>query len=106
MEFGITIPREGLASQPQPLKRIAEFTQAAETMGWSYLVLGDRIESGLDTLSIFAAAAATSQRIRLATSVLVLPPRGILVTAKQLATIDVLSGGRLVAGVGTGSMFK
>jgi hypothetical protein len=52
MEFGITIPREGLANQPEPLKHIGEFARSAESLGWSYLVLGDRIESGLDTLNI------------------------------------------------------
>jgi alkanesulfonate monooxygenase SsuD/methylene tetrahydromethanopterin reductase-like flavin-dependent oxidoreductase (luciferase family) len=38
--------------------------------------------------------------------VLVLPPRGIVVAAKQYAALDVLTGGRVIAGVGTGSMFR
>jgi alkanesulfonate monooxygenase SsuD/methylene tetrahydromethanopterin reductase-like flavin-dependent oxidoreductase (luciferase family) len=44
--------------------------------------------------------------MRLATSVLVLPPRGILVASKMFAALDILTGGRVIAGVGTGSMFR
>ena len=44
--------------------------------------------------------------MRLTTSVLILPPRGVLVAAKQYASMDVLSGGRVIAGVGTGSLFR
>jgi alkanesulfonate monooxygenase SsuD/methylene tetrahydromethanopterin reductase-like flavin-dependent oxidoreductase (luciferase family) len=44
--------------------------------------------------------------MRLVTSVLVLPPRGILIAAKQYAALDVLTGGRVIAGVGTGSLFR
>ena len=44
--------------------------------------------------------------MRLVTSVLILPPRGIVVAAKQYAALDVLTGGRVIAGVGTGSMFR
>jgi alkanesulfonate monooxygenase SsuD/methylene tetrahydromethanopterin reductase-like flavin-dependent oxidoreductase (luciferase family) len=106
MEFGITIPRDGITEQAEPLKQLGELARSAEASGWSYLVLGDRLESTLDSLCLFAAIAAASDRIRLATSVLILPPRGVLLTAKQLATIDVLSGGRVIAGVGTGSLYR
>ena len=44
--------------------------------------------------------------MQLVTSVVILPPRGVLVTAKQFAALDVLSGGRVVAGVGTGSLYR
>ena len=106
MEFGITIPRDGVTAHPEPLKHLGEFARTAESSGWAYVVLGDRLEASLDSLCLFAAVAAATNRIRLATSVLILPPRGVLLTAKQLATIDVLSSGRVVAGVGTGSLFR
>ena len=106
MEFGITIPRDGVTAHPEPLRHLGDFARTAESSGWAYLVLGDRLEASLDSLCLFAAVAAATNRIRLATSVLILPPRGVLLTAKQLATIDVLSSGRVVAGVGTGSLFR
>jgi alkanesulfonate monooxygenase SsuD/methylene tetrahydromethanopterin reductase-like flavin-dependent oxidoreductase (luciferase family) len=60
----------------------------------------------MDVFSVLTAIAEASGRMRLATSVLVLPPRGILVAAKQYASLDVLTGGRVIAGVGTGSLFR
>jgi alkanesulfonate monooxygenase SsuD/methylene tetrahydromethanopterin reductase-like flavin-dependent oxidoreductase (luciferase family) len=75
-------------------------------MGCAYGVIGDRLESGMDPFSVLTAIAEASGRMRLATSVLILPPRGILVAAKQYASLDVLTGGRVIAGVGTGSLFR
>jgi probable F420-dependent oxidoreductase len=56
-----------------------------------------------DPLSYLAFAAAKTSRVRLATCILVLPFRHPVVAAKQLATLDHLSGGRLVVGVGIGA---
>jgi len=58
----------------------------------------------LDPLATLAFLAAATQRIRLGTGVLVLPYRRALPTAKQVATIQELSGGRLLLGVGAGWM--
>ena len=55
MEFGFTLPREGVAEHPDPLKLLTDSAHAAADMGCDYLVMGDRLESGLDTLSMFAA---------------------------------------------------
>jgi alkanesulfonate monooxygenase SsuD/methylene tetrahydromethanopterin reductase-like flavin-dependent oxidoreductase (luciferase family) len=106
MEFGITFPRGGVADQPSPWKYLTTFARASEQMGCTYGVIGDRLEAGLDPFSVLTAIAEASGRMRLATSVLVLPPRGILVSAKLYASLDVLTGGRVVAGVGTGSLFR
>jgi len=106
MEYGITIPRGDIADQPSPWKYLTNFAREAEQMGCAYGVLGDRLESGLDPFCVFAAIAEASGRMQLVTSVLVLPPRGIMVAAKQYAALDVLTGGRVIAGVGTGSMFR
>src|SRR5919108_3027004 len=106
MEYGITLPRTGVADQPSPLKYLMRFAREAEQMGYAYGVVGDRLEAGIDPFSVLTAVAEASGRMRLATSVLILPPRGILVAAKQYASLDVLTGGRVIARVGTGSLFR
>jgi alkanesulfonate monooxygenase SsuD/methylene tetrahydromethanopterin reductase-like flavin-dependent oxidoreductase (luciferase family) len=106
MEYGITFPRTGVAEQPSPLKYLTHLAREADQMGCAYGVIGDRLESGLDPFSVLTAIAEASGRMRLTTSVLILPPRGILVAAKLYASLDVLTGGRVIAGVGTGSLFR
>jgi probable F420-dependent oxidoreductase len=56
----------------------------------------------LDALSILGVLAGATERLRLVTSVLVLPYRNPVLTAKMVATLDVLSGGRVTLGVGVG----
>jgi probable F420-dependent oxidoreductase len=55
-----------------------------------------------DPLAWLAYVAALTQTVRLATGVLILPQRNPVILAKECATIDVLSGGRLILGVGIG----
>ena len=55
-----------------------------------------------DPLVWLAYVAAVTQRIHLATGILILPQRSPLYTAKEVATLDVLSGGRVILGVGIG----
>lgn len=81
MEYGITFPRGGMAEQPSPWKYLTNFARESAQMGCAYGVVGDRLESGLDSFSILTAIAEASGHMRLATSVAILPPRGILVTA-------------------------
>ncbi len=70
---------------------------------WSSLAIGERITfPNPEMLTTLAAAAAVTDRVRLVTNVAVLPMHDPVWLAKQLATVDVLSGGRLVVGVGVG----
>jgi alkanesulfonate monooxygenase SsuD/methylene tetrahydromethanopterin reductase-like flavin-dependent oxidoreductase (luciferase family) len=56
-----------------------------------------------DPLIWLAYVAAVTETIKLATGILILPQRNPLVTAKEVASIDALSGGRMILGVGVGS---
>ena len=60
------------------------------------------IGDALETFSILGVVAGATERLRLVTSVLVLPYRNPVLTAKMVASLDVLSGGRLTLGVGAG----
>src|SRR5215218_1933152 len=56
----------------------------------------------LETFSILGVVAGATEKLRLVTSVLVLPYRNPVLTAKMIASLDVLSGGRVTMGVGVG----
>jgi probable F420-dependent oxidoreductase len=60
------------------------------------------VGDALETFSILGVVAGATERLRLVTSVLVLPYRNPVLTAKMVASLDVLSGGRVTLGVGTG----
>src|SRR5262245_61623077 len=70
---------------------------------WSSLSTGERITFGNpDWLVTLSAAAVFTERVRLFANLVVLPAHPVAVVAKQLATLDQLSGGRLTVGVGVG----
>lgn len=106
MRYGITFDRDAIARQPEPLRYLTDFAREAAGLGYDDGVIGDRLETGLDPFLLFAAIAEASGRMRLVTSVVVMPPRGVLIVAKQFAALDVLTGGRVIAGVGTGSLYR
>src|SRR3954468_18914188 len=60
------------------------------------------IGDALDAFSILGVVAGATERLRLVTSVLVLPYRNPVLTAKMAASLDILSGGRVTLGVGVG----
>src|SRR5215475_4352964 len=122
MQIGFNLPISGPLSSPDAVVAIA---QEGEALGYDYLTLTDHIvlpnmrvpgypysESGEffsegperrhEQLTTAAFITAKTSRIRLVLAVMVVPHRPAVLAAKMLATIDVLSGGRLVVGVGAG----
>ncbi|HKF74846.1 MAG TPA: TIGR03619 family F420-dependent LLM class oxidoreductase [Candidatus Dormibacteraeota bacterium] len=97
--------------KPQGMPPAAEFRRLGarvEELGYDSLWVADRIASGsqgsplLEGVAALGAFVGFTHRIRLGTSVLVAPPRQPAILAKQLATLDFLSGGRLTVGLGLG----
>jgi probable F420-dependent oxidoreductase len=112
MKLGLYLRNMGPASAPAT---IHECARAAEAAGIDDLWVADHIAipreesegSGgryLDPLATLAYLAGVTKRINLGVGVLVLPYRPPLATAKWIATIQELSGGRLLLGVGAGWM--
>lgn len=82
---------------------IAEWATRAERGPFSSIVVTDRVvSSALEPLAVLAVAAGATKRIGLMTSVVIGPTRETTLLARQAATIDVLSNGRLCLGVGIG----
>lgn len=121
MKLGIALPVAGAWATPGHVLRVA---QQAEALGYHSLWVFQRLlyalapkteyppvpgprwprpfERVLDPVVTLAYVAAATRHIRLGTSVLIMPYYAPVVLAKQLATLDLLSGGRLHVGLGVG----
>ncbi len=103
---GLTI-RVGLAPDPfggnLANGGLWALVDAMEEFGYDSLWLSDSAGlGGLAPLPALAAVAARTERLKLGTNVLVLPPRNPVMLARELATVDALSGGRLLPAGGLG----
>jgi len=114
MLLGLVHVNMGSMSRPDGLVAAA---RAAEAAGFDSVWAGEHIvlpdpqvppspidprEPTLDSLLALTWAAAHTMTIRLATGIVILPQRNPVVLAKQVASLDVLSGGRLMLGIGAG----
>jgi probable F420-dependent oxidoreductase len=107
MRCGILLPSFDPLRTGEPLPVLAA-ARLAEELGFDAGWVGDHLACpapGLDAPTCLTAAAAVTQRIGLGFSVMLLGLRQPAWTAKQLTSIDILSGGRLRLGVGVGGEF-
>jgi len=124
MDVGLTIPTRGPLATAEG---VAALARRAGELGYAHLAVPDHVvvprsidsrypysasgefpgaASGacFDQFTLLAFVAALNSTARLLTSVTVIPHRGAVHTAKTVSTIDVLSGGRMILGVGAGWM--
>jgi len=122
MDFGLHVPASSPTVKAEDLVR---FAQQAEALGFYCLTLADHIVvprdisvpypytvdgkypgAGyhLETLTTMGFLAGATKRIRFATSVMIAPYRNPIITAKMLSSLDVLSNGRVIVGLGVGWM--
>jgi probable F420-dependent oxidoreductase len=120
MRYGFYVPTRGRTATPDAIERLVA---RGEALGFSSAMIADhvvfptRVDSAypytadgrfpgqgdaLEQLALMAFIAARTSRLRLVSSVMILPYRNPVFTAKALATIDVLSRGRVTVGVGVG----
>ena len=112
MQIGLCLPHFG---RHIDTGRLLEVARRADTLGFDSLWVTDHVivpkdvyiayrEEMLDPLAVLPWLAGVTERIALGTSVIILPYRSPLPVAKLLASVDVLSGGRLIFGAGVGWM--
>lgn len=118
MKIGAVFPHQEIGSDPVVVR---DWAQAAEAFGYSHILAYDHVlgavreprdppllgpydeESAFhEPFVLFGYLAACTRRVELVTGILILPQRQTALVAKQAAEIDLLSGGRLRLGIGTG----
>ena len=112
MQLGICLPHYGVTMEPAGMRTFAE---RVEALGFDSIWVTDHVivpseldivykRRMLDPLTTLGFLAGVTHRLRLGTSVTILPYRNPIVLAKELASVDALSGGRLIFGAAAGWM--
>lgn len=100
MDIGIGLPNTVVGTTGQQL---LEWARRAEAAGFSGLSsIGAVSYPGYEELTVFAAAGAVTERIRFMSNVMIAPARSTAELAKQTATVQELTDGRLTLGIGVG----
>jgi probable F420-dependent oxidoreductase len=110
MRYGLCLPNFTTLASPAAIDATAAL---AEQLGWDSVWTTDHVlvdtsadaadyRTNFDVIQTLAWVGARYPTIRLGTSVIVVPQRNAVVLAKELATLDALSGGRVIAGIGVG----
>ena len=110
MEFGVHLPQSGPAASAEAIRAVARHVEA---LGFDDVWVSDHVVLPknasyppssyiLEPLVALTWAAAATERVRLGTTVLVLPLRPPVLLAKMLSSLDLMSGGRLVVGAASG----
>ncbi len=103
--FGVALPQVGIDS-PITSQEVTSFAKRADALGFDGLWTQDQIIGSaptLEAIGLLCFVAASTVRVRLGVSVLVLAHRAPVPLAKALATLDQLSDGRLELGIGLGN---
>ena len=104
MDVGLAIPQ---MARGLDRSRVLGWCQAADNGPFSSISAGERITfRNLEGITLCAAAAVATERVRVMTNVIVLPWHQPALIAKELSTIDVMSGGRLDVAVGVGGRWQ
>lgn len=117
MRIGVVFPQTEFPSDPEAIR---EYAQAAEDLGYTHFLAYDHVlganpdrpggwkgaytfhDPFQEPLVLFSFLAGLTKKLEFVTGILVLPQRQTALFAKQAATLDVLSGGRLRLGLGIG----
>jgi probable F420-dependent oxidoreductase len=106
MDYGAHLPLIGFGARPPSLRHLMQYAEAAKKLGFAALSANDHLlfpSPWLDGPTALSSVLTVTGRMDLMTTVALPVVRGPVALAKSMAAIDILSGGRLVVGVGPGS---
>ena len=111
VKLGILLPTRGLLlrdQQPPNIDRLIRLAETVEQAGLDGVWVGDSLvaKPRMEPLAVLGALAARTSRVRLGTAVLLPALRQPVLLAQTLATVELISGGRLVIGAGVGGAFN